>query len=77
MYAQLFYFKSDPFQNAQTVFQIFDPFCNKVCCQELSKIAQSGHTKFNSEFVRQIESTDDTPGQCDQIGRFIGLWGTF
>ena len=32
------------FTNALTVVKYLDYSCNKICCQQISKIAQSGHT---------------------------------
>ena len=36
------YFHSGAFQKSQTDYQIFGCYCYKICCQKLSKIAQSG-----------------------------------
>ena len=33
------------FKIAQKVFSVLGYFCKQICCQELSKIAQSGHTE--------------------------------
>ena len=38
--------KSDVFKIAQKVNKYLGNFCNIICCQELSKIAQSGHTEL-------------------------------
>ena len=39
-----FYFKSDAFQKAQKISKYLGYFGKKICCQELSDIAQSGRT---------------------------------
>ena len=41
-----FYIRVTIFEIAQNVANHFGLFCFKFCCQELSKIAQSGHTAY-------------------------------
>ena len=38
--------KSEIFNIAQRVSKYLRYFCKKICCQELSKMAQSGHTEL-------------------------------
>ena len=52
----VFTLKVDAFQYAQTVFKDLGHFYNKICCQELSKIAQSGPTVFERVFRCSTES---------------------
>ena len=35
---------------------MFGLLCKKICCQDLSKIAQSGHTEFPAARARKIFS---------------------
>ena len=46
--SQQFLVKSDGFQKDQKGTKYLDHFCKKIFHQELSKIAQSGHTGCNN-----------------------------
>ena len=67
------------FKRAQTVTVHLGYFWKNICSQELSKIAQSGHTDDNGreKCIKTGQSYFLTYHQCDQIWRFFGFWATF
>ena len=47
--------ESKEFQNGSKVTKYFGYFCWKICCQELTKIAQSGHSAGKLQLPRYIK----------------------
>ena len=50
----------DHFELSQKSPIFFGYFCYQICCQELSKIAQSGHTALNpTSLASHLQFSDD------------------
>ena len=57
----IFTLKSDLFQNSENVAQYLDNFGKRICHQDLSQIAKSGHTVPDRAINRAVSQSDIKP----------------
>ena len=48
----------DLFLNGPKVNNIFGQLCRQICCQELSKIAQTGHTARHTQTIQLLQQNN-------------------